>query len=64
MNRKPEAAEPPKTSQAVPPPVEGHSVIRVERADWEAANPKAQAFLKSALEQEDRLRNQGSICGP
>lgn len=36
-------------------------VIKVDRDDWESENPEAQAFLKSAFEQEPRLENEGLI---
>jgi hypothetical protein len=39
-------------------------VIRVRREDWEADNSEAQAFLKSACEQERQLEEEGLIQGP
>jgi hypothetical protein len=63
MERDRTVPVPPEPDEAPHHGGDEHLVIRVRREDWEAENPEAQAFLKSAVEQEKRLRDQGLIRG-
>jgi hypothetical protein len=53
-------------AQASPPGDDEAASAKTDQERWERAlgNPEAQAFLRSALEQERRLEKEGVIHGP
>ena len=50
-----------KSANQTPP--SSDAAVGIDPEDWEHGNPTAQAFLRSAMEQEKRLKKEGRIHG-